>query len=73
MSTHKEIRFVCRDFPGGGDECVFIEIENEEGKSVKAGEWRKRDDGFVESRSDGETAAVSSYVIELAVQKEAGQ
>jgi hypothetical protein len=44
----KSLRIVCKDFPGPGDQCVFVEVENERGKSVNAGEWQKRDDGLVQ-------------------------
>lgn len=31
--------------PGPDGECVFIEVEDDEGKSLNAGEWRDRGDG----------------------------
>lgn len=42
------LHFVCTDFPGPGDECVFVECEDDTGRSINAGEWRRRTDGLVE-------------------------
>lgn len=43
----QELHFVCTDFPGPGDECVFVECEDGTGKSINAGEWVRRPDGLV--------------------------
>lgn len=43
-----KLHIVFQDFPGPDDRCVFVEVETPDGRSVNAGEWRKRDDGFVE-------------------------
>lgn len=29
-----------------GPECDFIEVENDTGHSINAGEWLRRDDGY---------------------------
>jgi hypothetical protein len=34
--------------PGPGRECVFVEVETPDGKSINAGEWIDRADGLVE-------------------------
>jgi hypothetical protein len=31
--------------PGPGNDCVFVEVETDDGRSVKAGEWSQRQDG----------------------------
>jgi hypothetical protein len=43
----KELRIVCSGPPSpfGG---VFVELEDENRKSVNVGEWRKREDGLWE-------------------------
>jgi hypothetical protein len=38
------IKLVFRDHPGPENEC-FVEIENQAGRSINAGEWRERPDG----------------------------
>lgn len=43
----KNLMFVFDRMPDQ-DGCIFIEVENAEGQSVCAGEWRGRDDGLVE-------------------------
>lgn len=43
-----ELRFVCREMPGPGEGCVFVECEDANGNSVNAGEWRQRADGLAE-------------------------
>ena len=43
------LNFVCDRTPDQNG-CRFIECENEHGESIKAGEWRLRDDGLVELR-----------------------
>lgn len=32
--------------PGPGEECVFVEVENDQGRSVSIGEWVERPDGY---------------------------
>lgn len=49
------VKVIFTDFPSAGNDCVFVEVENDLGKSIDAGYWRLRDDGLVElviSRSD---------------------
>ena len=41
------LHFVCTDFPGPGNECVFVECEDGTGRSINAGEWVRRPDGLV--------------------------
>ena len=41
------LHFVCTDFPGPGNECVFVECETGDGHSINAGEWVRRPDGLV--------------------------
>lgn len=43
----QEYRIVCDGFPSH-EGPRFIEVEDETGKSIKAGEWRKREDGLCE-------------------------
>jgi hypothetical protein len=42
------MNIVFTGFPGPGNECVFVEVEDDAGKSIRAGEWRQRADGLVE-------------------------
>ena len=42
------LHIVFTDFPGPSNECVFVEVETSNGKSINVGEWRKRVDGLVE-------------------------
>lgn len=42
----KELRIVCDGPPS--DFPHFIEVENEQGKSLRAGEWNERPDGLWE-------------------------
>lgn len=35
----KEIRFVTTALPGPADECVFVELEDENGRGLGIGEW----------------------------------
>lgn len=42
------LHFVCTALPGPGGECVFVELEDDAGRSVYVGEWRHREDGLVE-------------------------
>ncbi|QZA71277.1 hypothetical protein AH02_34 [Pseudomonas phage AH02] len=41
------LKFVFDPFPDHNG-CLFIEVEDEQGKSLRAGEWRERQDGLVE-------------------------
>lgn len=41
------LNFVCTNFPGPGNECVFVELENAEGEGISLGKWEKREDGLV--------------------------
>lgn len=41
----KHIDFVF-DGPPGPEGPRFVEVENEEGKSIRVGRWLERDDGF---------------------------
>lgn len=43
----KNLMFVFDRMPDQ-DGCTFIEVENEDGQSVNAGDWRLRADGLVE-------------------------
>ena len=45
--TAKTIRIVF-DGPPGPEAGRFVEVEDEKGCSIDAGEWRKRDDGYWE-------------------------
>lgn len=47
-NNESEMRFVFTEMPGPGNGCVFVEVEDSNGASINAGEWRKRDDGLVE-------------------------
>lgn len=44
----KELHLVFTAFPRPGGECVFVETEDANGRSVNCGEWRQRADGLVE-------------------------
>ena len=44
----KCINIVFTGMPGPGDGCVFVEVEDNNGKSISVGKWRERVDGFVE-------------------------
>ena len=47
----KELRIVCTNAPSpyaGKLGCEFLETEDENGRSVNAGEWRERRDGLWE-------------------------
>ena len=46
-SAPTPLHFVCTDFPGPGNECVFVECEDGTGRSINAGEWVRRPDGLV--------------------------
>ena len=43
-----DLHIVFTGFPGPANECVFVEVETPDGKSINAGEWRQREDGLVE-------------------------
>jgi hypothetical protein len=43
-----ELHVVFTNFPGPENECVFVEVEDAQGKSLDLGEWRRRADGYVE-------------------------
>lgn len=45
---YSALNFVCTALPGPGNECAFVELENDAGESLGHGEWRNRDDGLVE-------------------------
>jgi len=45
---HSALNFVCTALPGPGNECAFVELENEAGESLGHGEWRNREDGLFE-------------------------
>lgn len=34
------------DGPPGHESGRFVEVENEEGQSIRVGEWRQREDGY---------------------------
>jgi hypothetical protein len=42
------LHIVFTDLPGPNDRCRFVEVETPEGESISVGEWRRRDDGYVE-------------------------
>lgn len=44
------INIVFTDYPGPDDECVFVEIEDDTGRALKVGQWRRRPDGLVALR-----------------------
>jgi len=44
------IDIVFTDLPGPGSECVFVEVEDQSGKSIAIGTWTRRSDGFVALR-----------------------
>ncbi len=43
MSKYIDIVFDKLPGPNG---CIFIEVENDTGKSIRIGEWVEREDGF---------------------------
>jgi hypothetical protein len=43
-----ELHVVFTNFPGPENECVFVEVEDAQGKSLNLGEWRRRADGYVD-------------------------
>jgi len=47
LAEATELRFVFDRMPDQNG-CIFIEVENEHGAGVKAGEWRIRPDGLAE-------------------------
>jgi hypothetical protein len=42
------LHFIFTDFPGPENQCRLVDLETPDGKSVSAGEWRTRADGYVE-------------------------
>lgn len=47
--SEDQIRYIDIVFtapPGPDGECVFVEVENDRGRSVCIGEWIRRDDGY---------------------------
>jgi len=42
------MRIITTGFPGPGKGCLFVEVEDDDGRSIDAGEWRKREDGLAE-------------------------
>lgn len=49
----KELRIVTTGPPSpfpnpGSHHCGFVEVENEDGKSISVGTWREREDGLWE-------------------------
>ena len=46
-ATPAPLHLVFADFPGPGNECVFIEAEDSSGRSLNAGVWVRRPDGLV--------------------------
>jgi hypothetical protein len=47
MDDVREIHLIC-DRPPGRDMPTLIEVEDEQGRSIDAGEWRERPDGYWE-------------------------
>lgn len=45
-----DLNIVFTGSPGPGNECVFVEAEDKNGRSLNAGEWCTRPDGLVELR-----------------------
>lgn len=45
-------------FPGPSNECVFVEVEDQHGRSVRLGEWVERPDGLAALRVDVADSAV---------------
>lgn len=43
----RELHIVCDSLPGPNS-CIFIEAEDDAGRSVNCGEWRTRADGLAE-------------------------
>jgi hypothetical protein len=46
-------------FPGPSNECVFVEVETLDGRSVRLGEWIERPDGLAALRVEVNDAAVN--------------
>tara|TARA_B100002003_G_scaffold128209_1_gene118518 strand:- start:987 stop:1337 length:351 start_codon:yes stop_codon:yes gene_type:complete len=42
------MRIITTGFPGPGKGCLFVEVEDDDGRIIDAGEWRKREDGLAE-------------------------
>ncbi len=47
MNEYIDIVFDKLPGPNG---CIFIEVENDTGKSIRIGEWVEREDGFAALR-----------------------
>jgi len=47
MDDVREIHLIC-DRPPGRDMPTLIEVEDAQGRSIDAGEWRERPDGYWE-------------------------
>ncbi len=43
MSEHIDIVF---DGPPGPESCKFVEVEDDQGRSINFGDWVERDDGY---------------------------
>lgn len=41
-----ELHFVCAALPGPGSECVFVELEDQNGKGLGLGEWKDLGDAM---------------------------
>lgn len=39
--------YIVFDKMPGPEGCTFIEVEDEDGKGLRVGEWMNRDDGYV--------------------------
>ena len=42
------MRIITTGFPGPGKGRLFVEVEDDDGRIIDAGEWRKREDGLAE-------------------------
>lgn len=52
MNKVTELNFVCTALPGPSNECVFVELEDQNGKGIGGVgypeiEWKNREDGLV--------------------------
>ena len=45
MKIMQKIQIVFRDVPNTPD-LLFVEVENQQGQSIRVGEWRTREDGY---------------------------
>jgi hypothetical protein len=46
--------------PGPGNDCVFIDVETDDGRSVRVGEWSQRQDGHWALRLSNSTTSPGS-------------